>query len=652
LDTAETVTLKLQEQVSGAADKSMGALARLEAQILREQAALGRLTDSLGVARGKLAALAEGAADPRAVAAFEKQGAAVLKLQASLAEAKDTLAIMGQAKVEPKDLEKAHADVAALVTELEAARGKMAEMQGAASAKVVNLDAYRKQAGAVASMADRIEGQKDKISGLGEKLSEGSKAADGAKVPLAAVAKTAKMLGGEFGASEAKGVKLLGLFLKMGPTIGIVVAGVLILTGGLAALGGIISKGISESGKMRDELLQLSTAGVTLWNSLRATTSAGTQLQDMVTRVSSGSALARDKIAEYATQLRNARFTGKQLETALTAMSTAGAAGGDAMATQFLASAQAARYFQGDVDKLADRVEKKFGAVAQKKLLSLDVQLSKLHENISYIFSGADIEPFLRGLQTIFSLFGKNTDGAKSMRDMVTKVTEMAIGGFLRLAIALVKTYIWIKTHETAWKSVKVVAMVALIAIGLAIGAVVLVLGVLAVAAASLMFTLALPFILAAAAIYGFIKLVKSFNLVDMGKALVMGLVNGIKAAGTAVYSALKGVVNDAVTGVTKFLEIGSPSKLMAREIGHPMGTGIAEGHDDAAGDVKDSAQKMAAGGVQGAKGGAVGAGSSGGGVHLEFNNCSFGGGLTEDIMRLWLTRILEGELTAGEGTT
>lgn len=672
---AETVVLRLEQTIDIAADAASGALGRLEAQIVREQGALGRLESSIGLAKAKLVSMSEGAADPRAVAAFEKQGAAVSALEAKLADARDTLAIMAQTRVSAETLSAAQQAAEGLTAKLQEAQAKMAEF-GAAAGPQVNVDAFRKQAAAVAAMGDRAAAQRDKLAGLAQKLKNGGAAADGTKVPFAAVAKTLKMLGGETGATEAKGVKLIALFMKMGPTIAAVLAGTLLLVGGIALLGGIIAKGISASSDLRDEFLKLRVAGVTLWNSQRANASGAQQLQDAIGAVATGSALARDKIADYAIQLRNARFTGTQLKTTLEAMAIAGAAGGDALATQFMQSAQAARYFGQDVDKLANRIKTKFGDVAQAKLMSLDVQLLKLKENITWIFSGADIEPFLRGLQSILSLFDQNNAGVRSLRATVTRMTEMAIGGFLRIAIALVKTYIWLKSNKTAWDSIKLVlvgVVVGFAALGAAVLAIVVAVGVLI--GAFFAFAAAAGTAIAEAMNYydAFVAKLHSISLWDVGKFMIQGLVNGLIAAGGAVYGALKSIVMGAVKNVENVLGIRSPSTVLDHRIGFQMGAGIAQGQERSAPVLRASAAQMvsdatpdfqrsdamtftsdAAPSLQAPRQAAPppptppGNGAAGGGKSLSFTGCNFGGDLTEEKMRGWLMKLIEGETLDG----
>ena len=648
----ETVTLRLQQEVSGPADKSMGALARLEAQIVREQAALGRLGGSLVLAKAKLSALAEGSADPKAVAAFEKQKQAVSELQAKLAEAKDAVAIMSQARVTEKVMQGGITAVEKLTAKLEEAQSKMAGLEKAQGTKVVNLDAYRKQAAAVQSMGDRMAGQKDKIAGLKDKLAAGKEAANSMKPKLDAAGNAMREMGVAGTGGAAQIGRLVGMFAKMGPYVAVAVVGILALTAAVAAAGAVIYKAISAASELREELLDLRTAGVFWWDSQRANASGAQKLQESIDRVAASSAVARDKVVGYATQLKNSRFQGKQLQTALEGMAIAGAAGGDKLANEFLGLAQNARFFGQDLDKLTDRFKKKFGAVAEARLLSLSVQFTKFKENITWIFSGADIEPFLKGLHTILGLFDRNTSGAKSMRDMVTKFTETAIGGFLRVAIFLVKTYIWLKTHETAWKTVGLIVTgikTAFVVLG------VLAAGALALIAGSMAATLSVSALLWAA-IGGIINVMadawaffKTHSWKEIGIAIVEGMVAGLKAAGGLVLKTLISIVSGAVKGVKSFLQIGSPSRLMDKEVGYQMGAGTAKGEERSSALVSDAAEGMVSAGVQGAKGAAANAPSAPSSPSrvLEFNNCTFGGDLTESALRKIWHMILESEANA-----
>jgi phage-related minor tail protein len=70
--------------------------------------------------------------------------------------------------------------------------------------------------------------------------------------------------------------------------------------------------------------------------------------------------------------------------------------------------------------------------------------------------------------------------------------------------------------------------------------------------------------------------------LYNKGRDVVTGLWNGISSLGGWLWSRVASFVSDNVVDAAKsFLHIGSPSKLMADEIGHWLPPGIAEGAED-----------------------------------------------------------------------
>ena len=65
---------------------------------------------------------------------------------------------------------------------------------------------------------------------------------------------------------------------------------------------------------------------------------------------------------------------------------------------------------------------------------------------------------------------------------------------------------------------------------------------------------------------------------VNMGQSLISGILSGLGGLLDAVYSAVRDALSGAIDKVKGFLHIGSPSKLLADEIGKPMADGIAAG--------------------------------------------------------------------------
>ncbi|WP_326729708.1 phage tail tape measure protein [Streptomyces phaeochromogenes] len=70
--------------------------------------------------------------------------------------------------------------------------------------------------------------------------------------------------------------------------------------------------------------------------------------------------------------------------------------------------------------------------------------------------------------------------------------------------------------------------------------------------------------------------------LYNKGKDTIRGLWNGISSMGGWIWDKISSFVSDNVVGsVTSFLDIGSPSKLMADKVGHWLPPGIVEGAEN-----------------------------------------------------------------------
>ena len=71
------------------------------------------------------------------------------------------------------------------------------------------------------------------------------------------------------------------------------------------------------------------------------------------------------------------------------------------------------------------------------------------------------------------------------------------------------------------------------------------------------------------------------FSWGDLGRAVIDGIVSGIKGAGRAIGDTLMGFARDAWSSVKKFFGIASPSKLMRDTIGKFIPAGMAEGIEE-----------------------------------------------------------------------
>lgn len=251
----------------------------------------------------------------------------------------------------------------------------------------------------------------------------------------------------------------------------------------------------------------------------------------------------------------------------------------------------------------------KFGPDFMDEMLSLDEQSKVFHANLAQLFGGLKVNPLLTALQKMIGLLDANSASGRAIKvvfesmfqpliDWVAASEPKIEAFFLKLEILALKAAIQFKLHFST-----IAAVVKFFAVGAAV-----VLGVLAVAAAVAFVPLALlvGVIVGAAAavgklaiaIYGgfgkAVEYLKGLSLEGIGRAMIAGLIRGIKAAGSGILDAMKGAVTGAVDAVEKTLGIQSPSKVFA-EIGFMTGAGMAQGVDRATPGVRTALEGMTA---------------------------------------------------------
>ena len=74
---------------------------------------------------------------------------------------------------------------------------------------------------------------------------------------------------------------------------------------------------------------------------------------------------------------------------------------------------------------------------------------------------------------------------------------------------------------------------------------------------------------------------IKNVDWLQLGKDIISGLINGIGAMAGALWDAATSIASSALNAIKSFFGIGSPSKVMAREVGHWLPPGIAVGMED-----------------------------------------------------------------------
>lgn len=692
--SAETVVLTLQEQISGPAEAASGALSLLEQKILRDQTAIDRLQEVLGRARAKLAAIQEGGEGGFVdVAAYYKQEAAVNSLENRITGARMRI----QAAIEGQAAKEAAAADAAAAAEQASAERKMAI---AASAAAQAQAAAERKAAAEAAAADRAAAQAEaaaqrKVAAEEAAASKAAAAAErAAKKEIAAAKKSAeeqikkseearrqqqqqnaaivetgqKFLGllGPVGEQANKFIELGKAIAKLPPQLQLVAVAVLVAVGAIAAVAKFFATGVEAAGQYRDELLRLQGAA-------GGSAEAAKELQAAVTAVSSASATSREKITDFAGQLARAGLQGAELKRALEAAAIASSAGGDQMANDFIKAAEAAKKTGGSVDELSKAMKDKLGGVAAAQALSFGVQIDKLKENLTGLFSGADITPLLEAMHALLSIFDQTSETGQAMREAIGGAIEFIIGAVLQLANLMLRAYIAIKGNAVAWAVVKAAALGVAVVFGLiaaVIGTVIAVIGGLAAAFAAVIGWIAAVVVNGISAIgtilSGILDAItapftaakawlSSFSLADIGSNMVTGLANGIAGAGGKILSALMGAVKGAWNAAASFLKLGSPSRLF-KQMGAYTGEGMALGIDASADGVAESAEGLgsaaATGGKAGAKAAAAMAPAKGGaapqGFAPTFSNCNFVG-TTQREVEAMMRAVFEAEyLDAG----
>lgn len=332
---------------------------------------------------------------------------------------------------------------------------------------------------------------------------------------------------------------------------------------------------------------------------------------------------------------------------------------------------------------LQSALSEKGAGPLEKMGLEIGSQIDGLKKSFMDLFKGVDVEPFLKALKDLFSIFQEGKPAANTLHAGIvgglnavfaaaTKVIPVVKHLFLQMIILGLKAYIFlfpiVKTIKQLWQQFHGTEILVMALKGLAI-----ILGVVA-AAVLLMVS---PFIIAAAATMAFITNVSLIvgavggmiidtidalsgwvsGAVTMAGDFVQGLIDGITSGAGRVADAAKDLAKGAMTGVKSFLGISSPSKVMMQLGGHTAG-GFAEGMNAGSDAVSSAASGMggaAAGGAPSAKdfagaGDSSGKSDSGGGsgktVTIDVGGININGAgksaeaITEEMISLIFERV------------
>jgi hypothetical protein len=477
---------------------------------------------------------------------------------------------------------------------------------------------FKKRAGESSTFASRL-----RELGLAAKVNDG---------PLGRLGSALEMIGIRAGGGAVAGV------LSLAAAIAAVAAA------SVAAYVSILKYAVASSEARREEQLRLEGLAKTFSWYVR-TKEGGEALQKTIDAVAAASPLDRESIAKYAVELQQAGVQGQKLQTILKYTSDIAATGATDQAAMYKDWGVWINRAGGNVDKLAAKLEKRFGPVAAKQMLLLSTQQKKLAESQQQLFGSLDTTPLERGYKHIADVFKVTSAEGRALQSLLKSFFQPFINNADGAGYTVRRFFqgmiLASQNFEAVWLDVVItwnklfggdkpakdmdkltgavtlgrVAVSLLVGSVIAIGVAIVAAGVAAliawapVTAAVLGLTIAITAVAwaldkAADSMGDFVETwAQGFDQLDLfetGKNLIEGLWRGVKAAWTA------SPLSDLVTGIkdvfTTGLDMHSPSKVF-EGYGKNIVAGLQQGIDSAGTpEVDVGAPSQAASAVLGAR--------------------------------------------------
>ncbi|MCH9838259.1 hypothetical protein K0U83_21530 [bacterium] len=236
--------------------------------------------------------------------------------------------------------------------------------------------------------------------------------------PIGAAARSLESLGGTFGKGS---IAMVGGVAA----IAAVVAGFAMLVGAAAqATAAIARYALAVGDARRNESLHFEAISRMRRGFGMAQRASSEQVVSAIDSVAASSATSRESIAQFAETLQRGGVRGENFRVALQAAATRAAALGDESGQAFANMARGASRAGVSIRRLADDVQARFGGIAQRRLLSLDVIGGKLRESFAGIFSGLNMEPFLGAMAKIAGYFSQTHVIGRALREVVTALFQ------------------------------------------------------------------------------------------------------------------------------------------------------------------------------------------------------------------------------------
>lgn len=528
---------------------------------------------------------------------------------------------------------------------------------------VVDIEQYRKLQTAIEAKTQSIAAARSQHLALGGVLGQTRKSAGGLKGEIAELRASLAQMPGPIGSVTNAFTKVFDVIKKnpMKAAATATAGAMVLLTARTAlAIGQLTNYAIAQADAARSERLRLE--GLTkIHNYYGVAAGSATELQDAIDKTAGSSALARDKIVGLAEQLYKANFRGQNLADALDAAAIKTATQGQQQANMWIGYAEAINRTGGNVKGFADTVRNQLGGIAQKQMLSADVQAQKLQESYAALTTSIKIEPLLKARAEFNALFSQSTAAGRALRDMLGSLVQPLINsltrgsqifkrvfqgmiiGALEFQIAVLEVLDTfgvtftdelpgaLEDTESAIKAGQVI-FDAFLAVITAVGVAALYTAITALPALATALwatlTAAPPLLLLAAALWGVYEIVTQLAALfqeDIDwKLLGDAIFEGISSAWDKTVKWIKDL-GGMISGTFKeVLGIHSPSRVFA-QFGEDIGEGLQQGIDASAPDVNDSVEHLVkvpeapAGGT----GGAAATGAAGNTIVIQEINLS-----------------------------
>ena len=476
-------------------------------------------------------------------------------------------------------------------------------------------------------LKDQIAAQKASIANahagflqMGGDFKKIKKPADDAKTGFEQFLDKAKGSGGPLGKLTGGLEKLKGL--GAGGVMAAGFAGVAAALLALAVAAGVgaaalFKFGVAAADAYRSQRLQLEgLTRVRNWYGLAAE-KAGV-MQDAINRVTASSALSNEEVFGLSNGLQQLGLRGFAYQEALAGIATVSSVAGQAQADMYRAMYAGARGSSAAIRAVSNDIKARFGAVAKAQMLSLGTQSKKLRESFSMLFSGLKIEGFLQAMHDVTDMFSLNNTTGRALKGILetlfNPMVDFASGygiyfkrffqgltmGALLLTLGILKLRNWLRQtfgDVEIFKGIDKQRLAVLLGAA-AVGSLVAVLGGLAAILTVAFAPVIIATGLVTAFAYGVYRAYNAITGIDWigaGKAMISGIVNGIKNGAQWVIDAIKNLAAKALKAFKDKLSIASPSKVFARlglELPRGAAVGIKAGTPqltNAVGDMSDA---------------------------------------------------------------